>query len=360
MAKYPIKMLKDEEGTPFVPLVSADSVYIDADTTFQDSLDKKLEITNLKGSDSVSITKQGNDATFEVNFGAANNIIDNLNTTVAGQGSLDARQGNVLKNMIPAIADNLTTTDANKVLSANQGKVLGERTVKNGGTTGQVLKKASDNDYDLEWGDAADPNAIVGDGSIKKIIELTYEEYQALDVIDPDTEYHILDAQSSINNLEEFVANLILESDKKKHPIGSLEFNVSGNNPSSYLGFGTWELWGAGKVPVGVDISDTEFNTVEKTGGNKTHTHTTGNHTLTISEMPEHGHANLIVDSTQLHWAAQYSYGTDQLGLGISEVTGNNIHTGTRGDSEAHNHGDTGSSSTVQPYITCYMWKRTA
>lgn len=211
MAKYPIKMLKDEEGTPFVPLVSADSVYIDADTTFQDSLDKKLEITNLKGSDSVSITKQGNDATFEVNFGAANNIIDNLNTTVAGQGSLDARQGNVLKNMIPAIADNLTTTDANKVLSANQGKVLGERTVKDGGTTGQVLKKASDNDYDLEWGDAADPNAIVGDGSITSIIELTYEEYKALEAagnVDPNTEYHITDAQSTISKLQETLDGL--------------------------------------------------------------------------------------------------------------------------------------------------------
>jgi hypothetical protein len=211
MAKYPIKMLKDEEGTPFVPLVSADSVYVDADTTFQDSLDKKLEITNLKGSDSVSITKQGNDATFEVNFGAANNIIDNLNTTVAGQGSLDARQGNVLKNMIPAIADNLTTTDANKVLSANQGKVLGERTVKNGGTTGQVLKKASDNDYDLEWGDAADPNAIVGDGSITSIIELTYEEYKTLEAagnVDPNTEYHITDAQSTISKLQETLDGL--------------------------------------------------------------------------------------------------------------------------------------------------------
>lgn len=219
MAKYPIKMLKDEEGTPFVPLVSADSVYIDADTTFQDSLDKKLEITNLKGSDSVSITKQGNDATFEVNFGAANNIIDNLNTTVAGQGSLDARQGSVLKNMIPAIADNLTTTDANKVLSANQGKVLGERTVKNGGTTGQVLKKASDNDYDLEWGDAADPNAIVGDGSITSIIELTYEEYKALEAagnVDPNTEYHITDAQSTISKLQETLDSLQRQLDTLK------------------------------------------------------------------------------------------------------------------------------------------------
>ena len=35
-------------------------------------------------------------------------------------------------------------------------------------------------------------------------------------------------------------------------------------NPSAYLGFGTWELWGKGKVPVGVDSGDSDFNTVEK------------------------------------------------------------------------------------------------
>ena len=34
-----------------------------------------------------------------------------------------------------------------------------------------------------------------------KIIELTYEEYQTLETIDPDTEYHIIDAQSAIDKL---------------------------------------------------------------------------------------------------------------------------------------------------------------
>ncbi len=127
MSKYPIKMLKDEEGKPFVPLVSADTIYTNEDISYQDALDKKLEISNLKSSDSVIIKTNGNDATFEVDFGATDNIIDNLNTTVAGQGPLDAHQGYVLKNMIPAIADNLTTSDANKTLSANQGVVLNEK-----------------------------------------------------------------------------------------------------------------------------------------------------------------------------------------------------------------------------------------
>jgi hypothetical protein len=131
-----------------------------------------------------------------VDFGASDNIIDNLDTTVAGQGPLDARQGNILKNMIPTIVDNLTTTDPNKVLSANQGVELKKIAVPEGGSAGQVLKKATDDNHSLEWGDAADPNAIVGDGSIMKIIELTYAEYKTLEnngELKEDTEYHISD-----------------------------------------------------------------------------------------------------------------------------------------------------------------------
>ena len=32
---------------------------------------------------------------------------------------------------------------------------------------------------------------------------------------------------------------------------------------------GTWVAWGAGRVPVGVDTTDTDFDTVEETGGTK-------------------------------------------------------------------------------------------
>ena len=50
------------------------------------------------------------------------------------------------------------------------------------------------------------------------------------------------------------------------YPIGSIYLSVNNVNPSSVFG-GTWEAWGSGKVPVGVDTTQTEFNTVEKTGG---------------------------------------------------------------------------------------------
>ena len=199
MAKYPVKMLKDEQNQPFVPLVSAESIYTNDDLSFEEKFATKLEADNLKEGNGIILEQNGNDTTISVDFGATDNIIDNLNTTVAGQGPLDARQGNVLKNMIPTIVDNLDSTDATKVLSANQGHELKEMSVPTGGATGQVLKKASDNDHELEWGDAADPNAIVGDGSIMKIIELTYAEYKTLESnggLKEDTEYHITDVEN--------------------------------------------------------------------------------------------------------------------------------------------------------------------
>ncbi len=199
MATYPIKMLRDENQEPFVPMVSADSIYMNDGKSFEEKLAEKIGVENLAEGTGINIETKDDITTISVDFGASDNIIDNLDTTVAGQGPLDARQGNVLKNMIPTIVDNLDSTDATKVLSANQGRELKEMSVPAGGATGQVLKKASNGDHELEWGDAADPNAIVGDGSIMKIIELTYAEYKTLESkgeLKEDTEYHIVDVEN--------------------------------------------------------------------------------------------------------------------------------------------------------------------
>jgi hypothetical protein len=229
MTKYPIKILKDEHNNPFVPMVSAESIHTNDGKSFEDKLAAKLEASNLKNSSSVVVVKDGDDCSFEVNFGASDNIIDNLNTTVAGQGPLDARQGNVLKNMIPEIVDNLETVDATKVLSAKQGYELNQRVVPTGGEPGQVLKRTDDGES-LEWGDAADPNAIGGDGSIMKIIELTYAEYKTLESngeLQEDTEYHITDVengtasymtQEQIQNMINTAVNNATAIDERHYP----------------------------------------------------------------------------------------------------------------------------------------------
>ena len=60
----------------------------------------------------------------------------------------------------------------------------------------------------------------------------------------------------------------ILEAD---NPIGHVRIESNNTNPATYLGFGTWTLIGAGRTIVGINTSDSDFNTVNKTGGEKTH-----------------------------------------------------------------------------------------
>ena len=68
------------------------------------------------------------------------------------------------------------------------------------------------------------------------------------------------------------------------YPVGSIYINAGvATNPGTLLGFGTWTAFGTGRTIVGVDSSDTDFDTVRETGGAKTHQ-------LTISELPAHTH----------------------------------------------------------------------
>lgn len=138
------------------------------------------------------------------------------------------------------------------------------------------------------------------------------------------------------NNINDAINLMKIETLKAENPIGHIRMETTDVNPATYLGFGTWVLWGAGKVPVGVDTADTDFSTVEKTGGEKTHT-------LTISEMPSHRH--------------DARYGDTENGDGSGYRFSNTTGTSTQiiqatGGGGAHNN--------LQPYITCYMWKRTA
>lgn len=122
----------------------------------------------------------------------------------------------------------------------------------------------------------------------------------------------------------------------KIYPVGSVYISVNSTNPGDFLG-GTWVEFGQGKTLVGVNTSETEFNTVEKTGGEKTHK-------LAISEMPSHNHYN---DT----WAASSS-GSQYLYFYGQKGTPGDRYTGSTGGGGAHNN--------LQPYITVYFWKRTA
>lgn len=67
------------------------------------------------------------------------------------------------------------------------------------------------------------------------------------------------------------------------YPVGSIYMTVDkDSDPAAFLG-GTWERWGQGRVPVGVDENDTIFEKAENKGGEQ-------KHQLITSEMPNHRH----------------------------------------------------------------------
>ncbi len=234
----------------------------------------------------------------------------------------------------------------------------------------------------------------------------------------------------------------------KIYPVGSIYMSVNNVNPQSFFG-GTWVAWGAGRVPVGVNTLETEFETVEKTGGAKTvnlqHSHTVDNHTHGMShshtvDSHTHGmshshtvdnhahgmsHSHTVnshkhigttgVDANYYYQGA--TYGSTIINASIENMTGLRFYpategrttpirlsytsaeapetnTGTRtitdgatpgtntgtktttdgakpgtntgtktatdGATPGTNNGLSTAQSILQPYITCYMWKRTA
>lgn len=168
----------------------------------------------------------------------------------------------------------------------------------------------------------------------------------------------------------------------KVYPVGAIYMSTKNTNPGTLFG-GTWVAWGSGRVPVGVDTTQTEFTVVEKTGGSKTHTHTIA-HTHTMAHTHSRGTLTAAVNFSSNDIKSRYSTDTsgDYAVVGwtpTSRMTGqggvnNNFSTwqtegvpvvGNTGaastsTTSASSAANSGSTSTLPPYITCYMWKRTA
>ena len=122
-------------------------------------------------------------------------------------------------------------------------------------------------------------------------------------------------------------------------PIGSVFIAVVSTNPNTLLGFGTWSAFAAGRMLVGLDSGDTDFDTVEETGGAKTVT-------LDTTMIPAHTHTENVPSSA--------SGGALKIALdtNASGATDSGNITGSTGGGLAH--------ANLPPYIVVYMWKRTA
>ena len=143
------------------------------------------------------------------------------------------------------------------------------------------------------------------------------------------------------------------------HPVGSIYMSTSATNPTNLFG-GTWVAWGAGRVPVGFNGGDGNFNSSEKTGGSKTiniqHNHGLSNaraavgradsSTSTISYTAGGNPHNVYFDREFSYWGG--IAGVSKHATDTAKIYGNTDNGGST------------AASVLQPYITCYMWKRTA
>lgn len=133
----------------------------------------------------------------------------------------------------------------------------------------------------------------------------------------------------------------------KAYPIGAVYESVDNTNPSSLFG-GTWAVFGTGRVTVGYDAGQTEFDTVEETGGAKTHQHPLGDSGYAKFDPVGGGGPHLArqVDT------ATYATTVTVTGSASSSANSTNQAIGLGGVTD--------SATTLQPYVVVYRWKRTA
>ena len=126
------------------------------------------------------------------------------------------------------------------------------------------------------------------------------------------------------------------------YPVGTIYETTSSDldtvaKMNAHFG-GTWEFYGAGRVLVAKSTDDTEFDTIGKTGGEKTHT-------LTVAEMPSHSHSKTVIPR-DTQWLAPSQ------GWNYSFTNGATYthYTDDTGGDGAHNN--------LQPYIVVYRYRR--
>jgi len=130
------------------------------------------------------------------------------------------------------------------------------------------------------------------------------------------------------------------------YPVGSIYITITSTNPGTTLG-GTWVRFGNGRTLIGVDETSLgaadpsggrirDFRSAQLVGGHN-------QHTLTEAQMPAHNHTMLG------QWFPTAGHDLP----GFRNVTGQtNMSTNNTGGGQAHNN--------LPPYITVFMWRRSA
>jgi hypothetical protein len=131
------------------------------------------------------------------------------------------------------------------------------------------------------------------------------------------------------------------------YPVGAIYISTNGANPASLFGFGTWEQYSQGRVMIGA-------GTGSDSRGEARHFPIGGtdgeyNHVLSIAEMPAHTHGSYARQRGQ--WASNVGK-LDSSDSSYGNATADARFNQYEGGSQPHNN--------MPPYMTVYIWRRTA
>lgn len=252
---------------------------------------------------------------------------------------------------------------SDKVVIDSSGNVtISANLTVNGTTTTINSTTLSVDDKNIELGSVDTPSDTTADGggiTLKGATDHTFNWVNSTDAWTSSEHLNLASGKefkinnTSLKDVSETLTNKTLTTEantltsggntlctlQQVYPVGSVYINAAvETNPGTLLGFGTWVDIGGGRVLVGQDASDTDFDTLLETGGAKTHT-------LTVNEMPSHTHTSSTLgrDGTLGGYLDQATNN--------SESSASNILDNTGGGA-AHNN--------LQPYIVVKIWRRTA
>lgn len=144
----------------------------------------------------------------------------------------------------------------------------------------------------------------------------------------------------------------VVEGIDNFYPIGSIYQSTEPTNPATFMG-GVWERFGNGRVLVGVDEADADFNSANKTSGSKEHRHDSGTYEAMIGSVGgDTGSLGFQVGNKNEERLKNST--------ATYRVSGTNIHSGRNFNHFTEVVGHSDDSSSLPPYVTIYRWRRIA
>lgn len=296
-------------------LTTSSTINSDVNTTATNTIQSK-RITSANADSSTVVLKDGELLVVKTN--------DRPNLRV-GNGSTQIKS---LKDIVPGEA---STSTAGLMSASDKTKLNGIATGANKTTVDSTLSSTSTNPVqnkviNTELGKKLSTSGGTMTGALTtKGIKLTSgTDYGATLPSSPATNQLFFQTVGS---------NFVLDN---VYPVGSIYMNVNSTNPGTLFG-GIWEQI-QGKFLLGMSSS----YPAGSQGGE-------ASHTLTMSELPKHTHSIIGYSPS----GNDYSGSDADLSFTYNNtMTGWSGRTASAGDSQAHNN--------MPPYLSVYIWKRTA